>query len=421
MAELKKKFSLKVIKDLFFSVGGLVAMNGVIQLLLYPSINRRFGDAVFGDILSMLAVVSVLATAIGTGANYARMVAKTRERGGNGDFNIFLLVSIVPTAVVSVVSSVLILGQKSIVFNVLFILLTFMSILRYYGDVEYRLNVNFVLFFVYYLLISLGYVAGSFLIKYDVFGANSTWVIAILFGELLSVLFVALTGSIFKGRSVLQASPFFWENMKTTAFLLGSNFINALVLQADKLLLKAFVSSEAVTIFYVATLIGKVIAMLTTPLNGIIIGYLARYKGRFTAKFFTLTVAAALAVCALFTAGGVLVSHIFVKLMYPGIYAETTQYFPLANCGQVFYFVSGSLMVVVLRFAHEKYQLITNIIYAALFAAVVIPFVIYFGIWGITVGLLIVNVVRFIIVTVIGFAHVDRGSEAGGKLPDSAD
>ena len=118
MAELKKKFSLKVIKDLFFSVGGLVAMNGVIQLLLYPSINRRFGDAVFGDILSMLAVVSVLATAIGTGANYARMVAKTRERGGIGDFNIFLLVSIVPTAVVSVVSSVLILGQKSIVFKI---------------------------------------------------------------------------------------------------------------------------------------------------------------------------------------------------------------------------------------------------------------------------------------------------------------
>ena len=85
MAELKKKLSLKVLKDLFFSVGGLVAMNGVIQLFLYPSINRRFGDAVFGDILSMLAVVSVLATAIGTGANYARMVAKTKERGGNGE------------------------------------------------------------------------------------------------------------------------------------------------------------------------------------------------------------------------------------------------------------------------------------------------------------------------------------------------
>ena len=421
MAELKKKLSLKVLKDLFFSVGGLVAMNGVIQLFLYPSINRRFGDAVFGDILSMLAVVSVLATAIGTGANYARMVAKTKERGGNGDFNIFLLASIVPTAIVAVASSILILGQKSIVFNILFILLTFMSVLRYYGDVEYRLNVNFVLFFVYYLLISLGYVAGSFLIKYDVFGANSTWVIAILLGELLAVGFVALTGSIFKGRDVLRASPFFRDNMKTVAFLLGSNFINALVLQADKLLLKAFVSSEAVTIFYVATLIGKVIAMLTTPLNGIIIGYLARYKGRFTAKFFTATVAASLLVCLVFTAGGVLVSHVFVKLMYPGIYAETVPFFPLANCGQVFYFVSGSLMVVVLRFSHERYQLITNLIYAALFAAVVIPSVIYFGLWGITIGLLAVNVIRFIIVTVIGYAHVDKNRDEAGSLPEAAD
>lgn len=398
-------------------------MNGVIQLLLYPSINRRFGDAVFGDILSMLAVVSVLATAIGTGANYARMVAKTKERGGNGDFNIFLLASVVPTALISVAASILILGQKSIVFNVLFILLTFMSILRYYGDVEYRLNVNFVLFFVYYLLISLGYVAGSFLIKYDVFGEDSTWVIAILLGELLAVAFVTLTGSVFKGRDVLRASPFFRENMKTVAFLLGSNFINALVLQADKLLLKAFVSSEAVTIFYVATLIGKVIAMLTTPLNGIIIGYLARYKGKFTAKFFTVTVAAALFVCLVFTAGGVLVSHFFVKYMYPQIYAETTPYFPLANGGQVLYFVSGSLMVVVLRFAHERYQLITNLIYAALFAAVVIPLVIFFGLWGITIGLLAVNAIRFIIVAVIGYAHVekDKSSEEPEELTGPSD
>ena len=131
MDEKKNKFSLKVVRDLIFSVGGLVAMNGVIQLLLYPQIKNTLGSEKFGDILSILAVVSVLATAIGTGANYARMVAKTKNRGGNGDFNVFLLISFVPVAVISVISSVMILGEKGFLFNALFIALSFLSVLRY--------------------------------------------------------------------------------------------------------------------------------------------------------------------------------------------------------------------------------------------------------------------------------------------------
>ncbi len=408
MNEKKNKFSAKVVRDLIFSVGGLVAMNGVIQLLLYPQIKRTLGSEKFGDILSILAVVSVLATAIGTGANYARMVAKTKNRGGNGDFNVFLLLSFIPVAIISVISSVLILGEKGIVFNALLIALSFLSVLRYYGDVEYRLNVNFVLFFVYYLLISVGYVVGTFMIKGGVFGDRLTWVTAIILGELLAVGFVAVSGSIFKGREALKVSPEFCANMKTVMFLVATNFINALVLQADKLLLNVFVNGEAVTVFYIATLIGKVIAMLTTPLNGIIIGYLTRYKGKFTAKFFTVVTVASLAVSVIFTAGGVLVSHIFVKWMYPDVYSEAAVYFLVANAGQVLYFISGTMMVVVLRFVHERFQLIINMVYAALFAAIVIPLVWKFGIWGITWGLLAVNVLRFLLVAAVGYAHVDK-------------
>ena len=179
-------------------------------------------------------------------------------------------------------------------------------------------------------------------------------------------------------------------------------------------------NGEAVTVFYVATLIGKVIAMLTTPLNGIIIGYLARYKGRFTARFFTVVTLASLVVAAVFTAGGVLVSHIFVKWMYPDVYSEAAVYFLAANAGQVLYFISGTMMVVVLRFVHERYQLIINMIYAALFAAIVIPLVWKFGIWGITWGLLIVNVLRFILVAAVGYAHAGKNGGNEGENTEEA-
>ena len=89
--------------------------------------------------------------------------------------------------------------------------------------------------------------------------------------------------------------------------------------------------------------------------------------------------------------------------MYPNVYAEASQYFLLANAGQIFFFISGSLMVVVLNFTREKLQLYINIIYMIVFAVVVIPATFMYGISGICVGLVITHVFRFILVAVFGF------------------
>ena len=399
---------MRGLKDLVLSMLGLVAMNGVIQLLLYPSISKALGEDAFGDVLSMLAVVSVLATAIGTGVNYARMVAETKGRSANGEFNLFLFISMIYVAGISVGASVLILKEKGVLFNVLFIVLSVLSVLRYYGDVEFRLKVNFFRFFVYYVLIAIGYVGGSFLVRFNVFGGSYSWVIAIILGEALAVGFVCVTGDIFRGRNVLKPSPFAKENVNTAMFLLATNLINALALQGDKILLQIFRQGSDVTVFYVATLVGKIVALLTTPLNGVIIGYLARYKGKFTKKFFATATLIAVVVMAVFTAGSVLASHIFVRLIYPDIYANASPYFIFANAGQIVYFTAGTMMVIVLRFVHEKYQLIINTGYAVLFVAALVPLTMYGGIWGITWGLLGVNAVRFIAVVILGFAHTDR-------------
>ena len=416
---------IRGLKDLILSVLGLVAMNGVLQLFLYPTINNTLGEERYGDILSMLAVVSVLAASIGTGANYARMVAENKGRGANGDFNVFLLASVVPVSVVATVT--LVLENKGLVFNILFLVLAVVSVVRYYGDVEFRLNVNYFRFFLYYVLISVGYVGGTFLIKYRVFGDDVSWVTAVIAGETLAVGFVAVTGGIFKGKDALRLSPEAKANFKTTMFLLATNLINALALQADKLLLRIFMNGEAVTVFYLATLVGKIVAMLTTPLNGVIIGYLNRYKGKFTKKLFGAATMTAIGVIVVFTALGVLASHIFIKWKYPGSYETASAFFLLGNAGQIFYFIASSMMVFVLRFVHERFQLIINSVYAVVFIGTLIPMVYFFGIAGLTWGLLAVNALRFFAVVIIGFAHTEKkdggpGIEDGGsEKPSAAD
>ena len=69
--------------------------------------------------------------------------------------------------------------------------------------------------------------------------------------------------------------------------------------------------------------------------------------------------------------------------MYANVFEAAKPYFLLANAGQIFYFISGSLMVVVLNFTKEKYQLYINIVYLIVFAVVVIPAILMFGLNGI--------------------------------------
>lgn len=163
-------------------------------------------------------------------------------------------------------------------------------------------------------------------------------------------------------------------------------------------------SGEAVTTFYVATLLGKVIALLTTPLNGVLIGYLTKYEGKFTKKIFVIFAAALLGIGVVAILGCFIASKIFVKIFYPSVYEQANPYFLLANAGQVFYFIANSLMTVILRVSSEKYQMYINIIYIIIYAATVIPLTVSFGLWGMTIALLITNIAKFIMTAAIGFA-----------------
>ena len=102
------------------------------------------------------------------------------------------------------------------------------------------------------------------------------------------------------------------------------------------------------------------------------------------------------------------VSYIFVKIMYPDIFEETTRFFFLANLGQILYFISGSLMVVIMSFSKEKMQLVINGVYGVSFCAIVIPMTMAFGINGIAYGLVIISSFRFLLTAFIGAKKLSK-------------
>lgn len=402
MATDKKKI-FNIASDLVFSIAGLMLMNGMLQLLINPMLNEWMGEAAFGNYQSIFAVVSIMGTTFGVAANYSRMVRSRDKKDTNGDYNIFLVV--IAVLCVAVAAGTLIVYKS---FNaahfVLLSVLTVATVLRYYGDVNYRMKLNYKGFFVYYAIITAGYCLGLLLFKF----VSPVWMLTILAGEVAAVIFVLFNGDIFKGKKMLTRSEHFGGTMKSVGVLSTTNLLSAVAQQSDKIILGLAMGGEAVTTFYVATLLGKVISLLTTPLNGVLIGYLTKYEGKFTKKMVAVFTAVLLGLGIVAVVGCYIASEIFVKLFYPDVFADAEKYFLLASAGQVFYFISNCLMTVILRVASEKYQMYINIVYIIIYAATVIPLTMSFGIWGMTIALLITNGAKFAITSMVGLVKTGK-------------
>lgn len=402
MTDNKKKL-FTVASDLVFSIAGLILMNGVLQLFINPTLNKWLGDDAFGDYQSILAVVSIMGTTFGVAANYSRMVRARDKKDTNGDYNIFLvIVSVLCVAVAAV--TLVVYKSFSVTHFILLTVLAILTVFRYYGDVNYRIKLNYKGFFVYYAIITAGYCLGLLLFKY----VSEQWMLTFIAGEAAAVIFVMLHGNIFKGEKKLTPSPEFGKTMKSAGILSATNLLASVAQQSDKIILGLAMSGEAVTTFYVATLLGKVVSLLTTPLNGVLIGYLTKYDGKFTKKMFAIFTFVLLGIGVVALVCCYIASEIFVKLFYPGVYEEARQYFFLANAGQIFYFIANCLMTVILRVASEKFQMYINIIYIVIYAATVIPLALTYGIWGMTIALLIANGAKFTITAIVGFAKTEN-------------
>ncbi len=394
-------------KNFFESVVlSIIAMglyNCVFQFVLYPYINRNIGDGAFGDMLTLQSVLSVTAMSFGVGANYSRMACKPRFETKNGDYNRFLLVCAVLVAATSVPTLFFFKNVRTFSFF-LFPLLGIFVMLRYYAEVDFRLRVNYRKNFIFYMLI----IAGSFL-GMGVFRLSGYWETAIITCEIPAIIYVLLSGKVLR-KPHFEKSEKFPEVRRSCIALSGSQVFANLTLNADRLLINAFSTGEEVTVYYTATLLGKAMALLTGPVSGVLIGFLAKAE-RFGRKHFLLCCAAAiivgLAVFLLF----IPLAPFIIGILYPAAVEEAKRYFVIANGGQIVYFISNLLLVTVLRFAKEKVQLYINIAYSVAFFAVCTLSLMFFNLYVFCLAILILNIVRMTAVIITGIHYSASSKE----------
>lgn len=380
-----------IVSDSALSIAALVIVNCIAQFLVYPVWSRAFDAEKYGNIIYVMSLMNTFSVSIGVAANYARMTESSKGVSHKGDYNVVLLTF---SPLVGILCYVLIrlsnLGMPT-GDSALAAVLSVVTMWRYYADVEYRLSLNYKGYFLYYLTIGVGYLLG-----YGLFLMTKLWPLALIPGEMMGLLLVFARGDTFRGDAA-HKSAFFLHNCKTILLLVLTNVINNAIFNGDRLLLQLMLNGAAVTLYYLASLVGKTMSLITTPLNSVIIGYLARYKGNIQKKTVHLIFLTTLVCIALGTGAAIIGSHILIRLLYPRNYADAKAYFLIANLTQVVYFISNIITTILLRFAKINRQLIIDTVYAVLFLLLCPTAAHFYGFPGFCTALLIVNFVRYFV------------------------
>lgn len=393
--DIKKYY--RMFSDTLFSMAGLMLMNAAAQFVVYPIWNSILGANSYGNILYYLSILNIIAVSLGTGVNYARVNASKRGHTNNNEY---LIVLIIASAIIPVISLIVKLSNKVFMswteyflYSVLIIVTTW----RYYADVEYRLSLNYKGYFVYYLLISIGYGIGTF-----VFLKTGLWPFSLLIGELLGLLLVCYKGTVFRieDKTDLRISGLLF---KSIVILVGSNLMSNTIFNGDRLILQWIIDGTAVSIYYLASLLGKTASLVTTPVTNVLMGYLARYNGKNTVKIMNAVCSLSVLASLLGTIACVIASYILLPMLYPQLFAEIKPYLVLGNAAPVMYCISNVVIVILLRFSDIKYQLYINIVYSVSFILFGIAGAVFYGIAGFSIGMCITSAIRLLFSFALGY------------------
>lgn len=397
--------------DAVWSLLGLTLMNAMAQLLVYPLFAKWFGEEGYGDIQYLMAYINVTTVSVGTAANLARMVAPAKERvSNNGDYNLFLLIVCllgVPfTVLISKYGGVAMNTSTRVCYYLLFVSMAF----RYYADVAYKITLNYRRYFFYYLCISIGYVVGVCLTA-----KSGNWPLGLLVGEFAGVVYAYTWGRTLR-QNALRITPGVFRVFRAILVLLAAEVISAFIFNVDRLLLKWLIDATAVTVYYLATLVGKTMSLITGPLNSVMIGYLARYEGDLTSRAMRWISVGGIALTLLCTGGCILGGYIVLMWLYPAQLDAVKGYLLLGSLAQVLYFITGFIAVVLVRFAKGTYQVYINVAYAVAFFGIGIPATVYDGLRGFSLAMVAAGMVRYAVVVYLGFHHIRQTKRKGSEL-----
>ena len=380
----------KIFFDMALNIFATAIPTFALQLIILPILACSMPDAKYGLLVTILAILNVVPSTMGNVLNNIRLLYNNDyiENGYEGDFNVILL--LLTGINLIIVSGFLFLYERP--FSCISLFLTLLAsviwIMKEYFIVAFRIKIDYIAIMNNNLLQVVGYGLG-----YLLYRITNRWQFIYLIGYAISLIYIFTHCSIWKEKFVI--TPLFKNTTWQTILLLVSNLLNRIITYADKILIFPILGGSVVSVYYAATIFGKVVSLMITPINSVVLTYLAKVKKK-KDDMFSSSFILGLIVCALGYIICIVISRPVLTILYPQYVDEAMKYIFITTGTTVVYALISIVNPFILKFFDMKWQIRINGGTVVLYILLCMGLLKIWGLYGFCIGALLTNLFKLI-------------------------
>ena len=382
---MNKKFTFDVLINIVASALPIA----ILQVVILPEI-AKFDGSRYGLILTLISVLSIGPLMMGNSLNNIRLIRNEIYNNYNieGDFNPILFVLIIISILSIAIADIFYENNYSFLNIILLSILAVLMLFREYYIVAFRLKINYYDIFKCNFLQVVGFIIGIFIYK-----AYHYWEIVYISGYGLSVIFLFERSNLWKEK--LSITKLFKATAKEQIYLMSANFLNRFIDYADKMILFPLLGSSAVSVYYVAVCSTKIILMVISPLNSVILTYLSKWTSiKFDVVKRALNISGFISIIIYFVCA--FLSKPILNILYPQYVAEAMNYIYITAAVTAIYSIISVIDPFIIRFFDMKWQFIMSISTVCFYLCICLYFLDRYGLYGFCLGVLITNIFKLI-------------------------
>ncbi len=392
----------KIMGDMVLNIIAVMIPVASLQLVVYPITARIVGSESYGLMLTVYSVWIMISNSLGNVLNNVRLL-HNNEYGNNkivGDFSILLKRWSIINSIAICGALMYYCGFNNIVHIVLGIIVSILVILKDYTEVGFRIHLNYKAIFINNFLQGIGFFIGTIGLY-----ITHNWECIFLCGYLFSCIYCIKNTQILKEPSC-----------KTTLFNEVSRDANQLVLAtvisnamnyADKLVLYPLMGGHAVSIYYTATILGKIIGLLTGPIISVVLSYISKWKNtqvNVLNKVFFFGVLASIIGYG-FT---LIISRPVLSVLFPQWVDEVVKYIPITTINVLLLALVSIVSPFILKFYAMKWQIIMNTISSVVYFSSAFFLWKRFGLIGFCYGTVIGTLTKLLIMIFVHYIYSQK-------------
>jgi O-antigen/teichoic acid export membrane protein len=348
----------------------------------------------YGTMLTVMGIINAVGSSLGNPLNNTRILLDSEygRKNLSGDFNLIFLICLPITVLVVLIFSGLIYSSININ-TICYAVISALVLFRSYYSAGYRIIINYKKVLYSNIWGVVGYIIGLFITFY-----TNEWFFTFLFGELTACIYIFFTSQILQDK--YKKTYLFKKSFLKYSLIMSATVISMAITYMDRFIIYPLLGAEQVSIYNVASFMGKMAAIVMGPISAVLLTYYAKEVQLSVKQFYIRTGFFTLASAILFLLI-LLVGMPITRVLYPTLAEDASRYFIIANLASTVLILGNTIMPTLLKFCSSKWQPVIQVIFVILYLIFG-----YFGmirneLMGFCYAILFVNIIRIAVMLAI--------------------